>query len=309
MNRKYFRFFQFIISITFLLLYSCDKGNDDLNDENGYRITQMITYRNDQLIYSENYTYDYDKISRIDFFSTNISWFDSTVSILQYPDENKINLINYYIIDGKMAEVLKDSLEFQNSLMIRRINFVMKLGTWTPQFKREYEYSNGLLLNEIYYTWISNEWEEGSRFVYEYDGKNPVKAIKYSDFNLQHIESQELADYKGDFLDSVIYSVHQNRELSEMKKYKLQYIDKMVSGIDYYFKNEIWNYNGTVIYKYDDQNNLESVTDTTTWGYPNTIDKYFCEEGISNYKQLLDPGHGIISKWLNLHSINSNSPR
>ena len=308
MNRKYLRFFQFIILITLIMLYSCEKGNDDPNEENGNRITQMKTYRNDQLIYSENYTYDYDKISKIYFFSTNISWFDSIVSILQYPDENKINLINYCIVDGELTELLKDSLEFHNSLMISRINLVKKLGSWSPQFKYEYEYSNGLLINEIYFTSISNEWEESSRFVYEYDGKNPVKAIKYSNYNLQHIYSQESADFQGDILDSVIYAIHQNRELREMKKYKFKYKDNLVSGIDYYFMDETWKYNGAIIYKYDDQNNLESATDTNTWGYPNTIDMYFYEEGVSNYKQLLDPGQGIISKWLNLHPIHAFYP-
>jgi len=286
------------------MLYSCDKGNDKPNEENGYRITQMKTIRNDQLIYSEKYTYDYDKISKIDFFSTNLSWFDSTVSILQYPDENKINLINYYIVDGKMTELLKDSLEFQNSLMIRRTNLIKKLGTWTSQFKYEYEYSNGLLINEIYYTPVSTDWDEAFRIIYEYDGNNPVKAIKYSDYNLQHIESQELADYNGGILKSLIYSIHQNRGLIERKKYLFQASGNLVSAIDYYYMYEDWNYDGTISYKYNEDKNIVSATDTTSSGYPNIVDQFFYEKGSGNYKKLLDPGHGIISKWLNLHPIN-----
>jgi hypothetical protein len=305
MNHTSYRFILPLILIFILIFPGCEKDPSDPAGESGYRIKQMKIFRNESLIYSEDYSYEDSRISRIDFFTTNQSWFDSTIYLLQYPEIDKIVIINYAVSNGDWIELLKDSLIFHNSLLIQRTNYLRNYEGWKPQFRFEYSYTNGLLSKAIKFTPDSYDWNEAYRFVYEYDGKKLISATNYQDENLSFIFYQDIADYEGDKLKSVTYWKYFSGHLIEFSKYDFQYQNDLVSSIDFFVKQETWKNNGVILYSYNEMNNLETIVDDRPSLWPLTEKLFLYEKGAGNYSRILPPEGDIMDKWLNPHPINA----
>jgi hypothetical protein len=279
-----------ILLASLFLIVTCKK--DDVNGPK-YRVVEWNDYYNGVQDGKSLLSYAGDKISSISQYNY-YSRGDSSVTEVEYPDDNSIVMTDYFKGNGSLMESHKQVMEIQDGQVTQLTTYSFHEGIWEPEYKLNLTMggSGNLILEEILAFYYNEEWDPIVKKINEYDGSRLIQSIYYYYYEDEwFISFKEVIAYNGDNIVNIIDYEFLDGSYYENYKYDFQYDGKNMTRIDTYeYDSAAWNPGGYISFTYDQFENLESITDID--GYKT---EYIYEEGKGNYRQIYFNSGGLLS--------------
>lgn len=211
-----------ILGLFIISSQSCKKEDPKTEDPSetpkDIRVKQIISYNaNGNVEFKYDYTYDSDKITRIDHFKQ----IDGDTGLVKY-------LVEDITYNGSDVTNTWSWLNSDNN-------------TLELFFKDEFIIKNGKISEVIYSDYDNNQWEVMDKDEYEYSGENLIKRLGYSFYENQVYELNWTTEYtytSDKLQESNVYIIDNNGDATLHGKEEFTYSGSNVGSYIKYQKNE-----------------------------------------------------------------------
>jgi YD repeat-containing protein len=281
-------FFQSILVATacFCLLFFATCKKDDNPSTTTYRTVGSKNYDNGVLNSSSTLNYNGEKLVSImtldDYYDG-----DSSKTLVSYPDDQTVFLIDSYLDLGSWYEENKTELQFEAKNLVQEIFYEYFENAWQPETKYVYQYENGILVDEITYYYWGDSWTPVVKTQYEYNGENLKQSITYMYSDDWYIHSKDEYSYNGSNLARIITYSYSEGNYTESSKMEFAFNGSQMLNYQVFdFNNGVWNNSGIgTSFTYDEFGNVktwESLNDDSV-----SKVEFTYEEGKGNVKDIL----------------------
>jgi len=264
-----------------ILLTACNK-NEPTEDINGpMRIKQSIEYKADLPSNKTIYYYEDNKIKTIFeyTYSDNETWEYTKKTEINYPEVNKIELIEFEYTDI-WNEKIKTLITIENSYRKEVLEYKSINNIWEPSWSWEYEYNNEKVSKETMYIHIVDSTQKARITEYFWDEEKAfytnVYIPEYSNF-LLHRSDTIFYDGNNDTLH-LYYDLLSNNPAQKVAKL---YSEKRITSASFYlYSSNTWFEFMTLTYYYNINEKLE--TENKLYFGVESYFEYSYEQGSGN---------------------------